>query len=364
MKPGLSRKARNIIFYALVAIFVLIAPILIALSYGYRFDFGKGSVVETGGVFVKSSTPRLSVFLNSDFVKETPFLPGGALLPELAPGTYLLRIEKAGYHPWSKTVEVEPSIVTELRNIVLVPRPVIYATSTGEEVALLTASEPKSAFTLSKNSIAQKTATSTRTIASNVYSFRVLDNLIYFVDRNGFVAKYDINTGSTETIGRPGFFLENKDVEFFKSPAGDVAIIDPAGGLFILDAQNTISFIEKGVKEAIFDSEGKKMLVRSDNSVKILRLGENSYQPFEKRGAIDTILSIDTPILDAKWFYKDDAHVAVRTKEGIYFIEIDGRGGRSTIELVSDKTDGLKTLPEIPDKIFFKKGKTWFRIDL
>ncbi len=345
-------------------VFVLVAPILIAIAYGYRFDFVKGRVVETGGIFVKSNTPRLSIFLNNEFVKETSFLPGGALLPEMKLGTYLLRIEKEGYHPWSKTVKVDPSIVTELRNIVLVPRPVTYATSTESERALLTPQNPKSLFALSKNSIIQKTATTTRAIAFNVYSFKVLDNEIYFVNRNGFVARFDLNTGATETIGRPGFFLENKDVEFFKSPAGDIAIIDPAGGLFVLDAALTISFIDKNIEEIIFDSRGKKALVKSGNSVKILWLGDNTLQPFEKHGAIETVLSIDTPILDAQWFYEDDAHIAVRTKEGIFFTEIDGRGGRATVELVSAKTDGLKTLPEMPDKIFFKKGKIWFRIDL
>jgi hypothetical protein len=364
MKPGLSRKTRNIIFYGLILVFVLVAPILIAIAYGYRFDFVKGTLGQTGGIFVKSRTPRLSIFLNSEFIKETSFLSGGALLPEVKPGTYLLRIEKEDYYPWSKTVEVEPSIVTELRNIILIPRPVTYATSTESELALLTPQNPKSPFALSKNSITQKTATTTRTLASNVYSFKVLDNTIYFVDRNGFVARFDLDTGAMETIGRPGFFLENKEVQFLKSPAGDIAIIDPAGGLFILDAARTIKFINKNVEEIIFDSQGKKALVKSGNSVKILRLGDNTFQPFEKRGAIDTILSVDTPILDAQWFYEDDAHVAVRTKEGIFFMEIDGRGGRSTIELVSGKTDGLKTLPEMLDKIFFKKRKIWQTIQL
>lgn len=364
MKPSLSRKTRNIIFYGLILVFVLVAPILVAIAYGYRFDFVKGKVEQTGGIFIKSRTPQLSIFLNNKFVKETSFLPGGALLPEIERGTYLLRIEKEGYHPWSKTVKVDPLIVTELRNIILIPRPVTYATPTKSELALLAPKNPKSPFALSKNLIIQKTATTTRTIASNVYSFKVLDNMIYFVDRNGFVARFDLNTGAAETIGRPGFFLENKDVQFFKSPAGDIAIIDPAGGLFILDVNRTINFIEKGVREIIFDSDGKKALVRNDNNVSILWLGDNAFQPFGKRGAIDTILSVDMPILDAQWFYEDDAHVIVRTIDGIFFIEIDGRGGRSTVELVSGKTDDLKTLPEVSDKIFFKKGKTWLRIDL
>lgn len=364
MKPGLTKKARKAIFYLLILAFALVAPILIAYSYGYRFDFVRGTLVETGGIFVKSRTPRLSIFLNSEFIKETSFLPGGALLPEMKPGTYLLRIEKDGYNPWSKSVEVRPSIVTELRNIVLIPRPVVSATPTKAEIAAITAPELKNSFTLSKNSIIQKTSTTTRIIASNVYSFEVFDNLIYFVDNNGFVARHDLNSGSTDTIGRPGFYMDKKPVEFVKSPAGDIAIIDPADGLFILDSANTISFIEKGVKEITFDSDGEKALVRYDAQTKILWLGSNSNQPFEKRGAIDTILSIDAPIMDAQWFYEDDAHVVVQTKEGIFFIEIDGRGGRSTIELVSGKTDGLKTLPEMPDKIFYKLGKAWFKIDL
>lgn len=363
----MTKYKRRKVFYLLVAAFILAAPLLVAYSLGYTFDFTARDIKKTGGVFIKSKIPRLSIFLNGQFSKETSLISGGALLTDVAPGTYLLRIEKEGHTPWSKTVAVKPEVVTELRNILLIPRNVSATTTTRREIAPLLATSTLSTvtFVLDKESnLVKKSGKSREIVATNIDSFAAIGNTVFFVAKNGFLARLKPETKTVETLGRPGFYLSSTSVRFIESPSGEVVITDSAGGIFLLNSSDTITTAGGGALNISFDSEGEKMLIRKDQSVQVRWMADNTYQPFQKKGTEETILRLDSPIQDARWFYKDDAHIIIRTDNGIFLTELDGRGGRNTFELVSGKTDELLTGPEIPDTVFFRKKKTWYKIKL
>ena len=367
MAQGIPKQTRRLFFYTLFLIFILIAPILIAMSYGYRLDFGTGVVEKRGGIFVKSKTPRLSIFLNGNFVKETSFFSGGALLPEVPPGTYLLRIEKQGFHTWSKTVEVEPALVTELRQILLTPRPLARATTTDTDLALVeNPNHPEENFTIDKkNNLVQKTATSTNLLATNVYSFGIIENTIFFIDKNGFLARLVLPDGTVETIARPGFFLkEDANVKFSRSPLGDLAILDESGGFFLLDPSGAVIHLGGGVRKANFDERGEKILLAKEFKIEAVWLRPNPYQPFQSSGTKEKVLELGSQIIDARWFYGNNSHIVFQTKAGVFFTELAGRGGRNTTELVSEKVDQIATVPELPNKIFYKRGKNWYTLGL
>lgn len=362
----MQKQTRRLLFYSLAAVFIIVVPFLLAHSLGYTFDFYKRSVEKTGGIFIKSKLPRLSIFVNGALAKETSLLGGGAILTGITPGTHLLRIEKAEYRPWSKTVNVLPEIVTELRNIILVPEKTVYAAPTLTESSLFAPATSKAAGFLldKKNNLLQKGATTTEILAQNVNSFAVLGDAIFFVDKNGFLARLDLASKTVKTIGRPGFYLSEKSVKFIKSPRGEMAILDPSGGVFISDGSETLAPLGGGATEIYFDGKGEKLLLHKDQSIEVMWLADSPRQPFEKRGTKVTVLQISSPILDSRWFYGDNAHIVIRTAEGIFITELDGRGGRYTADLVSDKTDELLTFPEIPSAIFFRKGKTWFKLEI
>lgn len=367
MAPGISRQTRRLFFYTLFFIFILIAPILIALSYGYRLDFGTGVVEKRGGIFVKSKTTRLSIFLNGNFVKETSLFSGGALLPEVPPGTYLLRIEKQGFRPWSKTVGVEPALVTELRQVLLLPRTITSATSTDADLALVASAQPTAEnFSVDgKNNLIQKTATSTKIIAGNIYAFSVIEDTIFFIDKNGFLARLALPDGTVETVARPGFFLkEDAGVKFSRSPLGDLAILDESGGFFLLDPSGTVIHLGGGVGKISFDGQGEKILLAKEFEIEAVWLRPNPYQPFQSSGTKEKVLELGSRVIDAGWFYGDNFHIVIQTKDGVFFTELDGRGGRNTTELVTGKVDQITTVPELPNKIFYKIGKNWYTLEL
>ena len=95
----------------------------------------------------------------------------------------------------------------------------------------------------------------------------------------------------------------------------------------------------------------------------MVRRTDAPHQPFQKKDARDLISDIKPEILDARWLYLDNAHIVTQTREGIFLIELDGRGGRNMIEIISGKTDEIATALESPKTVFYRKGKTWHRIE-
>lgn len=366
----------------------MLAPILIAYSIGYTFRSDTLSLEKTGGIFIKSKTPRLSIFLNGTFIKETSYLSGGALLTDVTPGIHRLRLEKANYHPWSATVQVEPELVTDLRSILLVSNPVLIATSTPDELTSLriaaadNISSPYSAekiisiqnvsvpapspgFSLDNNgNLIGTTATTSKILASHINSFRIIDDIVYFINKNGFLGKLDPLSEYITTIGRPGFYLLDKPAQFWQAPNRNIIILDASGGLFLSDGSTHIQTITGGVRQFAFDSRNAKILIRKDQSIDIFWLEDNAFQPFEKSGTRTEVFASDAAIQDADWFFADDAHIIIRTADNIFFTDIDARNGKNIVQLFSKKIEELVTIPSLPHSIFFRRGKTFYTISI
>ncbi len=385
----MTRRTRRIFFYSSIGIFVVVAPLLAAYSLGYIFHPFARSLEQTGGIFIKSKTPRISLFIDGSFIKETSYLSGGALLTDIKPGTHRLRLEKQDHHSWAKTITVEPSMVEDFRNIILVPNTLSIATTTKKDLALLRASAttgsfrpiapketmvapnrpvstPRPDFYLdSKRNLINRAATTTdRILISSVNSFDILDGVPYFIDKNGFLGKIDPSSKNITTIGRPGFYLTDTPAQFAETRDGRIVIVDASGGFFLSDGFMTIQTITGGVRQFLFDSNGKKILLRKNQSVEILWLEDNAFQPFQPSGTREQVYSGDEMIDDADWFYKDDAHIVIRSAVGLLLSDIDPRDGKNIVNLFAKRTDELITIPEIPDSIFFRRGKTFYTIAL
>lgn len=382
----MNQATRRIFFYSSILIFILAAPLIVAYSLGYIFDPISVSLEKTGGIFIKSKTPRISIFVDGVFIKETSFLSGGALLTDISLGTHRLRLEKSAHHSWSKTIVVEPSLVTDFRNVLLLPIQPLIATSTKEEIANLKASTPGGSFrsiapkeTISapnlptpspspaffldkKQNLIAKTATTSTLFLAHVNSFNVLDGIIYFIDKNGFLGKIDPISKNITTIGRPGFYLSDTPAQLSKTRDDQIIILDASGGLFLSDGSTYIRTITGGVRQFAFDSSGKKMLLKKDQSVDILWLENNTFQPFQPKETREQVFASEEIIQDVDWFFGDDAHIVMRMSNGIFFTDIDPRDGKNVIQLFERKTDELITTPDIPQSIFFRRGKTFYTI--
>lgn len=300
---------------------------------------------------------------------------------------HLLRIEKENHTPWFKIVTIEPSLVIDYRNILLVPQPVPLSTSSAAEATRFkqltqnenfvsgleikkaaTSSSPQTFFLNREKSLVEKIATTTKILAENVIVYHEKQNgTILFVDKNGFLAQMLPGQTPITILGRPGFFISTQPLAFVDGPRGETFVIDSGDGLFMLDQDDTLRPIERGVKALRFDTQGAKAILLKEDGITLFWLSDNPQQPFQKRGTTEKIISVnplENKIKDARWFFGDDAHIVLRTQNGIFFTEIEGRGGRISAELFSGGADMLMTTPEKQNSIFFKKGEIIYRIDL
>lgn len=361
----MTKQKRRLIFYFLTIVFLIAAPLIVAYAFGYAFNFSTAHFNRTGGIFIKSPTPRLSVFLDGALTKETGMLTGSTLLTDILPGTHLVRLEKNGFRPWSKTIAVASAEVVEIRNILLVPRPASTATSTPEEMARVAPATTSVIPVLSLDGRGRlREGRDAKAIIENIHSYALSGNTIFFVDKNGFFARYEMATKEITTIGRPGFFLTDTRLRFITGQKF-IAIIDPSEGLFLFDADaDTLAPITGGVKNAAFDSEETKMLIAREKSVAVLWLSDNMRQPFQKKGSMETLVSLDIPIREADWLYKTDSHIVWRDRDGVFLTEIDSRGGANTAELVAGPVDEIAASPALPNTIFYRRDKIFYKIEL
>lgn len=117
----MTKRTRTFLFFGLAFLFFLTAPSVALYSQGYRMDWEAKRVTQIGALSFKVSPPRAEVSVDGKAKEKTAFLFGTALVENLFPKQYLVRVEKERYHPWEKILEVQPKRVTEAHNITLIP---------------------------------------------------------------------------------------------------------------------------------------------------------------------------------------------------------------------------------------------------
>jgi len=94
----------------LFAVFVIVIPVIIFYSFGYRISSDM-KVVKTGGIYVANNEADASVLLNGKLKKSTGLIDRNMLVQDLKPGNYTVNVVKNGYRPWAKSVKVQEQLV-------------------------------------------------------------------------------------------------------------------------------------------------------------------------------------------------------------------------------------------------------------
>lgn len=111
-----SLLVRRIIYLSFITAFLIITPLVILYTQGYRYNFKKGSIQKTG-ILVISSNPRQAEIILNGQVYEKDTTP--ARIENLLPGDYEIQLLKAGYHPWNKKLPIFENTTTFAEKILL-----------------------------------------------------------------------------------------------------------------------------------------------------------------------------------------------------------------------------------------------------
>ena len=105
---------RRLIYLSFIAAFLIITPLMIVYTAGYRYNFKKGVFEKTGIIYLDSEPAGASVWLNGQLMDATP-----VRLTGLLPDRYEVAVKKDGYYTWEKKLEVKSNLTTFDKDIVL-----------------------------------------------------------------------------------------------------------------------------------------------------------------------------------------------------------------------------------------------------
>ncbi len=99
---------RRILPWIFIVIFFAIAPIVLFYTSGYRWSSQKGQIERNGTIIFDSTPTKATLSIDGRATQNvTPIT-----LQDMPPGLHQFRLEKAGYHPWEKSLEITSERVT------------------------------------------------------------------------------------------------------------------------------------------------------------------------------------------------------------------------------------------------------------
>ncbi len=118
----MAKRKRITLIIVLTILFLIVAPLAISYSLGWRFDWQEREITRPGIFFFKTRPNSAEVFINQESKDKTDFFFGSVVIENLLPKKYQVEIKKEDYHSWKKTLEIKRGEVTEAKNIVLIPK--------------------------------------------------------------------------------------------------------------------------------------------------------------------------------------------------------------------------------------------------
>ncbi|OGZ00184.1 MAG: hypothetical protein A3B13_01600 [Candidatus Liptonbacteria bacterium RIFCSPLOWO2_01_FULL_45_15] len=119
----MTKRTRNTIFYALCAVFAAVGTLVVFYAQGWRLDFETFGLRKVGGIYLRSFPEDALVFINDKKVDKNPgLLDRGRFIGNLFPKNYKISFVGEDYLNWTEHVQVNPSLVSEIKYAVLVPK--------------------------------------------------------------------------------------------------------------------------------------------------------------------------------------------------------------------------------------------------
>jgi hypothetical protein len=116
----MTKTKKRFLFYAFLVIFLIGTYVTILYAEGYKYDFARSIFVKTGALNLKTNIDA-DVYIDDKYVGPTSFFGSTFRKDGLLPGTYSVKIEKAGFNGWSKKVTISEGFVSDFSHILLLP---------------------------------------------------------------------------------------------------------------------------------------------------------------------------------------------------------------------------------------------------
>jgi len=101
-----------------IAAFLIISPMIILYTAGYRYDWQNGFLKQTGAISIDIQPKNTVIYLNGIMLKDK--MP--VRLNNIAPAKYFLKMSAPGYFDWTKYIEVQNKQTTYIKEISLLKK--------------------------------------------------------------------------------------------------------------------------------------------------------------------------------------------------------------------------------------------------
>lgn len=119
LKTMLTKTKRYILFWFSVIFFMALLVPVFLFSFGYGIGPGL-KIQRTGGIAITASVSNANVTAGTFRKKKTSILTKNALIKNLVPGEYKIKVSKEGFWEWEKSLIVNSEKVTQ-RETLLIP---------------------------------------------------------------------------------------------------------------------------------------------------------------------------------------------------------------------------------------------------
>ncbi len=316
----MTRQTRRFIFYSFVVIFAVITPPTIFYAIGYSYNFQKHAIVQTGGIYLRS-TPNASEITIEDKNKGTT----PRLVSRLSPQTYNIIVFQNGYYPWQKTLEVAPKIVTEARNIFLFPQQI--------QPELVTENTTSALEDFLKTGEEKQNQIQAQKVASSTAGWLFKNGVIFYVSETDFVLyRENLNGQNKEQISKEP--LPPNRYRLFTNDFYHFLALSDKGSLYYLNRENNIfKIISEEIKDAAVSGDNKKFLYWNDNEIWIYFLQDILIQPYKKADDKELITRYAQKITGVI-FYPNNEYITFVVGDQIKVTELDGRDQRNTVDFI------------------------------
>ncbi|MCL5017400.1 MAG: hypothetical protein M1155_01945, partial [Patescibacteria group bacterium] len=242
-------KIRRLIFYSLIAAFVVLAFIIIPYSNGWVFNFKTFTFAQLGGIYLEVDPSDSLISVDGLKVQIKPsFFRNGVLVANLFPKTYHVSVTKQNYQFWNGGVAVSPSLVTQIHPIVLLPEK------------------------LQKN-----------IIANNVKSIFLNSNILAFEDKNNSIKVSGKSIRGTEFVswlsGDTFIITFDKNTgNYFATNVNDHTALNINLIFNNLKNQRSINDTSKISNVGAYPADGNKVILTTSKSIYALDINKISLK--------------------------------------------------------------------------------------
>lgn len=354
----MTKKTRLIILLGCVTIFLIITPILVFYSMGYRFDFETMAVKATGGIYVRTFPAAEQVIIDGKNSFKPGLFSNNVFIQSLLPKSHTVFIEKTGYYNYSKTLIVKENQVAKLENVILFKDNIGFQEVIDQTTSPFINSDKfvvKSNNLYYSNILENSTLTATQkttSIISKLITFLPQGNTIIWLGTDGLLYKTDLSNLKADPIKvilTPIKIVKSGVYKIISD--GKNLLLNSNGDLLILNTKtNELDLFASSVKNARISPDDKYVIYYTGKDLYISLLTIDSSLPIEKI----LLYTSSEAITDCLWLNKD--YVIISTASKIIISEIDNRGNTNTITLPQTAIVGIET----PEKIGIKNPQIFF----